>query len=315
MPATSSHSGGQQWLKGAVVIITGAGSGIGAASALELARRGARPVLVDCDAAELAQACAAAGSDLLAIQADVTVPEDCQAMVRAVLQRHGRIDVVWANAGISSFGPLAYTDPQAWQRCIEVNVLGTFHTVRAALPEIMRSKGQVVVSASVSSFAHPPCVSAYAASKAAVEAMCNAWRIELAAHGVGVSIMHASWVSTPLATEGNMHPGFRRLRATMPAVLNQDIEADHAARLIVDGISARSRRIWVPGWVRVLHWLRPFLHTQWAERALRQAAPEIEAHFIDLMNTHGVAASSYPPRELARSTGTAGKAPPNPADG
>jgi NAD(P)-dependent dehydrogenase (short-subunit alcohol dehydrogenase family) len=308
MLAASSRSGGTQWLEGSVVIITGAGSGIGAASALELARRGARPVLVDCDAAELAQACAAAGSDLLAIQADVTVPEDCQAMVRTVLQRYGRIDVVWANAGISSFGPLAHTDPRAWQRCIEVNVLGTFHTVRAALPEIMRSKGQVVVSASVSSFAHPPCVSAYAASKAAVEAMCNAWRIELAAHGVGVSIIHASWVRTSLTTEGNMHPGFRRLRATMPSVLNQDIEANHAAQLIADGISARARRIWVPGWVRLLHWLRPLLHTQWAERALRQAAPEIEDHFIDLMTTHGVAASSYPPRELNRSIETAAKA-------
>lgn len=311
MPAVSSRSGGTQWLKGSVVIITGAGSGIGAASALELARRGARPVLVDCDAAELARACAATGSDLLAIQADVAVPEDCHAMVRAVLQRHGRIDVVWANAGISSFGPLAHTDPRAWQRCIEVNVLGTFHTVRAALPEIIRSKGQVVVSASVSSFAHPPCVSAYAASKAAVEAMCNAWRIELAAHGVGVSIIHASWVRTPLTTEGNMHPGFRRLRATMPSVLNQDIEADQAARLIADGISARARRIWVPGWVRLLHWLRPLLHTPWAERALRQAAPEIEAHFIDLMTSNGAAASSYPPRELTRSIEAAAKAPPN----
>jgi short-subunit dehydrogenase len=138
--------------------------------------------------------------------------------------------------------------------------------------------------------------------------MCNAWRIELAAHGVGVSIIHASWVRTSLTTEGNMHPGFRRLRATMPSVLNQDIEANHAARLIADGISARARRIWVPGWVRLLHWLRPLLHTQWAERALRQAAPEIEDHFIDLMTTHGVAASSYPPRELNRSIETAAKA-------
>ena len=94
----------------------------------------------------------------------------------------------------------------------------------------------------------------------------------------------------------------------MPSVLNQDIEANHAARLIADGISARARRIWVPGWVRLLHWLRPLLHTQWAERALRQAAPEIEDHFIDLMTTHGVAASSYPPRELNRSIETAAKA-------
>lgn len=88
--------------------------------------------------------------------------------------------------------PLALTDPAAWQRCFEVNVFGVFNSVRAALPEITRRKGVVLVSASASSFAHPPALSAYAASKAAVEALCNSWRIELAAHGVAVSVIHAS---------------------------------------------------------------------------------------------------------------------------
>lgn len=294
----------QHSLTGKVVLITGAGSGIGAASALELQRRGAVPVLVDCDAAALDRVCVAAGSRLLAIQADVSVLGDCQAVVESVQRRYGRIDVVWANAGIASFGPLSHTDPQAWRRCLEVNVHGTFNTVRTALPDIIRQQGLVVVSASVSSFAHPPGISAYAASKAAVEAMCNSWRIELAAHGVGVSIIHASWIKTALTSEGDMHPGFRRLRATMPAILNHDIEADVAAKLIVNGISARARRIWVPGWVRLLHWLRPFLHTHWAEKALREAAPEIEGHFMDVVQTNGVAASSFPPRELTRSMAT-----------
>lgn len=308
-------------LKGQVVLITGAGAGIGAATALELHRRGAVPVLVDCDEATLAITAAtlrdrglpergqtARGQsepgrlrEPLTITADVTSLSECEAAVARALAVHGRIDVVWANAGIASFGPLAYTDPAAWWRCIEVNVLGVFNTVRAALPEITRRRGFVVVSASVSSFAHPPAVSAYAASKAAVEAMCNSWRIELAAHGVRVGAIHASWVQTPLVSEGGMHPGFRRLRDTAPAPLRRELPVDVAARLIADGIERRSRQIWVPGWVRVLHWLRVLLHTAPGERELLRAAPDIERLFVEGLAASGVAASSFPPREFERS--------------
>jgi NAD(P)-dependent dehydrogenase (short-subunit alcohol dehydrogenase family) len=235
------------------------------------------------------------------VVADVTNPAQCAAAVAAAVDRHGRLDVVWANAGVASFGPLAYTDPLAWQRCIEVNVLGVFHTVRAALPELLRQRGQVLVSASVSSFAHPPMMSAYAASKAAVEAMCNAWRIELAAHGVSVSALHASWVRTPLMEEGALHPAFGRLRATMPGLLNGEVSADAAASIILDGLAQRRSRIWVPGWVRWLHVLRAVLHTQVAERALRQAAPELERLYLEGLAESGPAASSFGPRELARS--------------
>lgn len=288
-------------LRGQVILITGAGSGIGASTAAELQRRGAIPVLVDCDPQALSATAAALGGNLLTVLADVSLPADCEAMVARTLLRHGRIDVVWANAGIASFGPLAWTHPLAWQRCIEVNVFGVFNTVHAALPEIMRSRGYIAISASVSSFAHPPGVSAYAASKAAVEAMGNAWRIELAGHGVRLGLIHATWVKTPLVTEGNMHPGFVRLRATMPGILNREVEPTAAARMIAEGIERRLRRIWVPGWVRVLHWLRVLLHTPLGEWQLRRAAPEIEALFVAGLAQHGVEASSYPPRELSRS--------------
>lgn len=300
MPDSHRQKPADASVKGKVIVITGAGSGIGAATAVELQRRGAIVVLADCDAEALATANAQLNQPALTVIADVSQPGDCEDMVTFALAKHGRIDIVWANAGIASFGPLAHTDPLAWRRCIEVNVFGVFNTVRAALPEIVRAKGFVVVSASVSSFAHPPGVSAYAASKAAVEAMSNAWRIELSAHGVDVGVIHASWIKTPLVTEGNMHPGFRRLRATMPGALNREVEAVKAAQMIADGIERRSRRIWVPGWVRVLHWLRAFLHSPLGERELVRAAPEIEGLFLEGLQTSTVKASSFPPRELAR---------------
>ena len=301
-------------LRGQVILITGAAGGIGAATALELQRRGAVPVLIDCDAAGLAASAAHLSADTLSVVADVCRPADCAAAVDAALARHGRIDVVWANAGIASFGPLAHTDPQAWQRCFSVNVFGTFNTVRAALPAVMAQRGYVVATASVSSFAHAPAMSAFAASKAAVEAMCNAWRIELAAHGVRVGVMHPSWVKTALVTEGALHPAFRRLRATMPGPLNRELEAADAARLLADGIERRARQIWAPGWVRWLHWLRAALHSPLAERELLRAAPDIERLYLEGMQSSGPLASSFGPREhvraLARGESQPGSPPP-----
>jgi NAD(P)-dependent dehydrogenase (short-subunit alcohol dehydrogenase family) len=287
-------------LHGQVVLITGGASGIGAATAGVLLGRGAVPVLIDCDSAALARTVRELGGDVLAIQTDVACMTECETAVATAMEVHGRIDVVWANAGIASFGPLLLTDPAAWKRCVEVNVFGTFNVVRAALPAVIRQRGYVLATASVSSFAHPPAVSAYAASKAAVEAMCNAWRIELAAHGVGVGTVYASWVQTPLVAEGDLHPAFRQLRAAMPAPLRRAIEAPVAAELICNGIEQRKRRIWVPGWVRLLHWMRAALHTPLAERQLLQAAPEMEQLFLDTIASSGVKASSHAPRELAR---------------
>ena len=291
-------------LRGQVVLVTGAASGIGAAGAAELLRRGALPVLVDQDAAGLAvQAQAlslAAAKQPLTVTCDITSLAACEAAVQATLAHHGRLDMVWANAGMAAFGPLAHTDPAAWRRCIEVNVMGSFHTVRAALPAVKAARGYVCLTASVASFAHPPMMSAYAASKAAVEAMADAWRIELAAHGVDVGVIHASWVRTPLVDEGELHPGFLRLRQTVPAPMRHAMTPQQAAQRIVDGMQQRRSRIWVPGWVRLLHALRALLHLPQAERALRQAAPELEAMYLDVMATEGATASSYAPRELQR---------------
>jgi short-subunit dehydrogenase len=195
---------------------------------------------------------------------------------------------------------VAWVDPQAWKRCVEVNVFGVFNTVRAALPAVMQARGYVLINASVSSFAHPPVMSAYAASKSAVEAMGNSWRIELTSHGVDVGVVHAGWVSTPLVTEGALHPGFVRLRAAMPGPMNSETAPADAARAIVDGMVHRKRRIFIPGWLRLLYALRALLHLPFAERELLQAAPEIEAIYLEGLQAEGALASSFGPRERER---------------
>jgi NAD(P)-dependent dehydrogenase (short-subunit alcohol dehydrogenase family) len=283
-----------------VVMITGAASGIGAATALELVAQGGIPVLVDCDAEPLAQMAQRCGPQTLYWVADVTQLQAMQEVVDKTISKLGRIDIVFANAGVAAFGPVAYIDPEAWKRCFEVNVFGVFNTIRAALPAIMQQRGYVLINASSSSFAHPPVMSAYAASKSAVEAMGNSLRIEMAAHGVGVGVVHAGWVRTPLVTEGALHPGFVRLRATMPGPMNSETSPEETARVIVQGMLQRKRRIWVPAWLKILFALRALLHMPFAERELLRAAPEIEKIYLEGLEAEGALASSFGPRERER---------------
>jgi NAD(P)-dependent dehydrogenase (short-subunit alcohol dehydrogenase family) len=287
-------------LTGRVVFITGAASGIGAATALEVGAHGGIPVLVDCDAEPLAQMAQRCGPQALHWVADVTQLKAMQDVVDQTLDKLGRIDIVFANAGVAAFGPMAYIDPDAWKRCIEVNVFGVFNTIRTALPAIMKQRGYVLINASSSSFAHPPVMSAYAASKSAAEAMGNSLRIEMAAHGVGVGVVHAGWVSTPLVTEGALHPGFVRLRATMPGPFNSETSPEETARVIVQGMLQRKRRVWVPGWLRILFALRALLHMPFSEREMLRAAPEIESLYLEGLKAEGALASSFGPRERER---------------
>ena len=287
-------------LEGLVVLITGAASGIGAATAIEVSTQGGIPVLVDCDAQPLALMAQQCGDGTLYLVADVTDLSAMHAVVAQTLAVHHRIDVVFANAGVAAFGPVAYVDPQAWQRCVEVNVFGVFNTVRSALPALVQQCGYVLINASVSSFAHPPAMSAYAASKSAVEAIGNVLRLELQAHHVGVGVMYAGWVSTPLVAEGALHPGFVRLRATMPAFLNKETSAQDTARVIVEAISKRQRRIFIPSWLRFLFALRAWLHLPFAERELVKAAPDVEKSYLEGLASEGALASSFGPRERER---------------
>ena len=258
-----------------VVFVTGGASGIGLAVATILRQRGAKLVLMDLAPAGLS------GDDVLTVTGDVTQPPDCERAVAQAVERFGGVDLVWANAGIGSLAPLRHVDPAAWMQTLQVNVFGVLHTVRAALPSIIARRGQIAVSASVASFGHAPGMSAYAASKAAVEAMCDSWRVELAHHGVAVTCIHPLWITTPMVERGRDSLAFQRLRAAMVGPFAKETPLSVAAPIIADGLQARARRVFVPGWVRWLFALRSLLHTVPAEREQLAAAPDLERLYLE----------------------------------
>lgn len=280
------------WLQGKTVLVTGAASGLGAATAVELHRLGARLALLDRDADGVQRVAAGIGADAIAFTADVTDAGALRAAVRDTVARFGQLDVVWANAGIACFGPLAAIDEAAWLRTIDVNLIGTFHTLRAALPEVTRRRGHVAVTASLAAFVNGPCLSAYCATKSGVEALCNSLRVELAHHQVTVGCIHPSWVATPMVANADELAGFRRLRAALPSPLRRDMPVEEAARRIARGIAERRARVYLPRFVRFLRWLRTPLHTTLGERDSRRAMPEIEAAWHQDVAHHGVAEAS-----------------------
>lgn len=267
---------------GGVALVTGGASGIGLAVAGLLQRRGWKLALMDLGEPALrAAAQRLGGGELVTVAGDVTRTEDCARAVDAAVQRFGGIDLAWANAGIGAGGPLRHMQAAKWRHVVEVNVFGVLHTVQAALPAVIARRGQIAVSASAASFAHAPTMSAYAASKAAVEAMCNSWRVELAHHGVAVTCIHPLWITTPMVDNARASRSFVRLRQSMRGPLNRETTLDAAAALIAGGLLTRRRRVFVPGWTRWLFALRSALHTRPLERDALAAMPELEALYLE----------------------------------
>jgi NAD(P)-dependent dehydrogenase (short-subunit alcohol dehydrogenase family) len=198
-------------LAGSVVVVTGASSGIGRATALALARAGARSVLVARRAGELDAVAADCGPDALTVPADVTDPDAVEEVARRAVERFGRLDG-WVNcAAVMMFGSLLQVPPADVRRVLEVDVLGYVHGARAALPRMIAQEHGVLVN--VSSLLGQialPYGAAYSMSKAAIRSMAAALREELrldGVRGVMVTTVLVPAIDTPIYRVAANHSG------------------------------------------------------------------------------------------------------------
>ncbi|OBF63523.1 short-chain dehydrogenase [Mycobacterium sp. 852002-51971_SCH5477799-a] len=256
---------------GKVVLVTGAGSGIGASTADALARRGARLILVDIDASSLTDVSNRLDADkCVAVRGDVRDFDAMQAAVDTGVGRLGRIDAVVANAGIGSWVSVTAMEPAEFRRVVDVNLTGLFHTVRAAAPALIDSRGYVLVVASVASYVAAPGLAAYCASKAGAEQFAHALRLEVASHGVDVGCAHLSWVDTPLLQRAlSESSGFAAMLDALPRPLRRVLSADDCGEKLAAAVDRRATRIAMPGWVGLARWAKPLLSMPPAEHHLR----------------------------------------------
>lgn len=169
-----------------VVVITGGSSGIGLAAAKSFVAEGAHVYITGRRQGELDAAAAAIGHHVTAVQADASLPSDLQRLYRIVDDHHGRIDVVFANAGIVVGGALGNLTEEQYSRQFDVNVKGVLFTVQLALP-LMAAGSAVVLNASISGSMGYPASSLYSASKAAVRSFARTWAVDLKDRGIRVN--------------------------------------------------------------------------------------------------------------------------------
>jgi len=249
-------------LNGKVALVTGAARGIGYETARQIHMRGASVAVVDLDPGEAREAAERIGERAIGIGTDVTDHAAIMQAVAETVERFGGLDVVVANAGIaqSKMATVRGIGTEEWERVFEVDLLGVWRTVRAALPQIVERKGHIVVTSSVYAFANGLLNSPYAVAKAGVESLGRGLRVELMPLGASASVAYFGWVDTKLVQDAFEQPHAGRLQDNTPAFMRKRIQPDEAGAAVVRGIEERAPRIFAPKWWRYFSALRGIIN-------------------------------------------------------
>ncbi|MFF3845664.1 SDR family oxidoreductase [Streptomyces sp. NPDC002328] len=279
-------------LEGQVVVVTGAARGVGELLARKLSARGASIALVGLEPDELKQVAERLHGDSGHWHADVT---DHDAMVRVageVKERFGKVDVVVANAGVAAGGPFADSDPQAWRRVIEVNLIGSAVTARAFLPALTESRGYLLQIASLAAITPAPMMTAYCASKSGVEAYAHSLRAEVGHKGVRVGVGYLSWTDTDMVRGADQDDVMRELRQRLPWPANKTYPLGPAVDRLVDGVERRSAHVYGQWWLRGMQGVRGYLPGvigTVGRREMRRFAGRLQGVRTGLMGAGGAA--------------------------
>ena len=268
----------------AVILITGASSGIGAALAREYDRRGHRVALL-ARRVDRIQSLAHELRDARGIACDVCDDASVERAFDEVEDAFGRIDVVVANAGVGVAGLFEDIDPADWDRCIDVNLRGTINTVLPALERMCAQRsGSIVLMASLSGLTGTPLLTPYAATKSAIVGLGAGLRPEAARHGIGVTTVCPGPVHTPLLDEVAATPGMS-VRRYLTSVAGKPLAPATLAAQVVDAVRANRATV-IPGRARLVWTLSRFAPRLTRREIARGMKNELAAAALDAGGHH-----------------------------
>lgn len=240
-----------------ISIITGAGSGIGRALALEQSKKGITVVAADLNAGEAAKTAEACGNGAWSVALDVRNRHQVDALVQVVIKKHNRIDYLFNNAGIGVGGETFEIDHEHWDRIIDINVKGVINGVLAVYPIMVKQgQGHIINTASLAGLGPAPLLAPYSMTKHAVVGLSNSLRIEGKKYGVKVSVLCPSAIETPLldsmnATDLKEIPWSPDIRRFLTNLAGPPYPVERFAKEALAGISGNRGVIVIPGRARM----------------------------------------------------------------
>src|ERR1700681_2701160 len=195
-------------LEGKTAVITGGNSGIGLATAKRFAAEGADVFITGRRQEELNKAVAAIGSGVNAVQGDVSNLDDLDRLFATVRAERGRIDVLFANAGLGAMAPVGAITEASFDLVFDVNVKGTLFTVQKALP-LMKAGGSIILTGSTTGSMGTPAFSVYSATKAAIRNFARSWALDLKGTGIRVNVLSPGATTTPGLLNGLAKTGMQ----------------------------------------------------------------------------------------------------------